>query len=192
MGATYGNVSVKGPTREALVHWLRSKKVDAFVTIAEQSGWTTFSDQYTDQLDPRWIEPLLQNLTRDLACVGIAITVYDEEQLRLWAAEGGVLQSRYNSCPGVEMSDPDEEDMRPRLEDAPALLAMLGKPAAPEELLQILGMDGAKDYIPPLDLHEELATYLGLPENLVGLGHRYILKDKIDLSEQGLIRTVDG
>lgn len=191
MGVTYGTVSIKGPAQEALVNWLRTKTIDAFVTT-EQNGWTTFSDRYTDQLDPRWIESLLQSLTLDLTCVGIAITVYDEEQLNLWAAKHGVLQSRYNSCPGMEMSDPDDEDMRPRLEDAPALLAMIGKQAAPDDLLQILGMDGAKEYMAPLDLHEELAAYLGLPENSVGLGHRYILKDKIDLSEQGLIRTVDS
>ncbi|MER8401516.1 hypothetical protein [Mesorhizobium sp. M1348] len=191
MGATYGTVSIKGPRQEALVNWLRTKTIDAFVTT-EQNGWTTFSDRYTDQLDPRWIESLLQSLTLDLTCIGIAITVYDEEQLNLWAAKHGVLQSRYNSCPGMEMSDPDDEDMRPRLEDAPALLAMIGKQAAPDDLLQILGMDGAKEYMAPLDLHEELAAYLGLPENSVGLGHRYILKDKIDLSEQGLIRTVDS
>ncbi|MER8368338.1 hypothetical protein [Mesorhizobium sp. M1378] len=191
MGATYGTVSIKGPRQEALVNWLRTKTIDAFVTT-EQNGWTTFSDRYTDQLDPRWIESLLQSLTLDLTCIGIAITVYDEEQLNLWAAKHGVLQSRYNSCPGMEMSDPDDEDMRPRLEDAPALLAMIGKQAAPDDLLQILGMDGAKEYMAPLDLHEELAAYLGLPENSVGLGHRYILKDKIDPSEQGLIRTVDS
>ncbi|CAN7563162.1 hypothetical protein [Mesorhizobium sp. LjNodule214] len=191
MGATYGTVSIKGPTQEALAGWLRSKTVDAFVT-AEQNGWTTFSDRHTDQLDPRWIEPLLQSLTLDLTCVGIAITVYDEEQFQLWAAKHGVLQSRYNSCPGMEMSDPGDEDMRPRLEDAPALLATIGKPAAPDDLLRILGMDGSKEYIDPLDLHEELAIYLGLPENSLGLSHRYILKDKIDLSEQGLIRTVES
>ncbi|RUW68517.1 MULTISPECIES: hypothetical protein [unclassified Mesorhizobium] len=192
MGATYGTVSVKGPTQEALVGWLRSKKIDAFVTAADESGWITFSDQYTDGLDPGWIEPLLQSLTRDLACVAIAITVYDEEQLRLWAAKDGVLQSRYNSCPGMEMSDPDDEDMRPRLEDAAALLATIGKSTAPNSLIQILGMDGAKEYIAPLDLHEELVTYLGLPENSVGLGHRYILKDKVDLLEERLIRTVES
>jgi len=190
VGATYGTVSIKGPTREALVDWLKSKSIDAFVT-AEQNGWTTFSDRETDQLDPRWIEPLLQRLSLDLSCIGVAITVYDEEQLGLWVAKHGILQSRYNSCPGIEMSDPGEEDMRPRLEDAPALLATLGKLGAPDDLLPILGIDGAKDYIDPLELHEELATYLGLPENSVGLGHRYILKGKIDLSEQGLIRTVE-
>ena len=190
MGATYGNISIEGPTRDAVVTWLRSKNIDAFVTAADESGWITFSDQYTDGLDPGWIEPLLQSLTRDLACVGIAITVYDEEQLRLWAAKEGVLKSRYNSCPGMEMSDPDDEDMRPRLEDAVALLATIGKSATSDDLLQILGMDGAKEYIAPLDLHEELVTYLGLPENSVGLGHRYILKDKVDLLEEGLIRTV--
>jgi hypothetical protein len=92
----------------------------------------------------------------------------------------------------MEMSYPGEEDMRPRLDDAAALLATLGKPAAHDDLLQILGMDGAKEYIDPLDLHEELATYLGLPENSIGFSHRYILRDKIDLSEQDLIRTVDG
>lgn len=192
MGATYGNISIEGPTHEALADWLRSKKIDAFVTAAEQSGWITFSDQYTDGLDPGWIEPLLQSLTRDLACVGIAITVYDEEQLRLWAAKDGVLQSRYNSCPGMEMSDPGDEDMRPRLENAAALLATIGRSDAPDDLLQMLGMDGAKEYIAPLDLHEELATHLGLPENSVGLGYRYILKDKVDLLEEGLIRTVES
>ncbi|MBZ9863556.1 hypothetical protein [Mesorhizobium sp. CA12] len=192
MGATYGNISIEGPMREALANWLRLKKIDAFVTAPDESGWITFSDQYTDGLDPGWIEPLLQSLTRDLACVGIAITVYDEEQLRLWAAKDGFLQSRYNSCPGMEMSDPDDEDMRPRLEDAAALLATIGKSTAPDSLLQILGMDGAKEYVAPLDLHEEFATYLRLPENSVGLGHRYILKDKIDLLEEGLIRTVDS
>lgn len=190
MGATYGTISIKGPTREALADWLRLKNIDAFVTV-EQNGWTTFSDQYSDGLDPRWIEPLLQRLTLDLSCIGIAITVYDEEQLGLWVAKHGTIKSRYNSCPGMEMSDPGEEDMRPRLEDAPALLATLGAPGATDDLLQILGMDGAKDYISPLDLHEELATYLGLPEESVGLSHRYILKDQISRSE-GLIRTVDG
>ncbi|TGR81843.1 hypothetical protein EN866_35100 [Mesorhizobium sp. M2D.F.Ca.ET.223.01.1.1] len=192
MGATYGNISVKGPTREALVTWLRSRNIDAFVTAAEPSGWTTFSDQHTDGLDPGWIEPLLQSLTRDLACIGIAITVYDEEQLRLWVAKDGVVQSRYNSCPGVEMSDPDDMDMRPRLDDAAALLATIGKSAASDDLLQILGMDGAKEYMAPLDLHEELVTYLELPENSVGLGHRYTLKDKVDLLEEGLVRTVES
>lgn len=58
MGATYGTVSIKEPTREALADWLRSKSIDAFV-MAEQNGWTTFSDRETNQPDPRWIEPLL-------------------------------------------------------------------------------------------------------------------------------------
>lgn len=191
MGATYGTISIKGPTQEALANWLRSENVDAFVT-SEENGWTTFSDQETDQLDTRWIESFLQRLTRDLMCVGIAVTVYDEEQLYLLAAQHGVLESRYNSCPGMTMDDPGPEDMRPRLEDAPALLATIGRQAESDDLLRILGMDGAKDYIDPLELHEELATYLGLPESSVGLSHRYVLRHRTDLSEQGLIRTVDG
>lgn len=191
MGATYGNISITGPTREALVQWLKSKNVDAFVTTQE-SGWTTFTDRDTDRLDPNWIESLLQSLTRDLSCTGVAITVYDEEQLGLWVAKHGLVQSRYNSCPGMEMSDPRDEDMRPRLENAPALVAAISKPSAPGDLLQILGMDDAPSHLFPLEIHEELATYLGLPENSVGLGHRYILRDKIDLSEQGLTRTAEG
>jgi len=174
-----------------LVQWLKSKNVDAFVTTQE-SGWTTFTDRDTDRLDPNWIESLLQSLTRDLSCTGVAITVYDEEQLGLWVAKHGLVQSRYNSCPGMEMSDPRDEDMRPRLENAPALVAAISKPSAPGDLLQILGMDDAPSHLFPLEIHEELATYLGLPENSVGLGHRYILRDKIDLSEQGLTRTTEG
>jgi hypothetical protein len=157
VGATYGNISIKGPTQQALANWLRSKNVDAFVT-AEQNGWTTFSDIDTDRLDTRWIEALLQSLTHDLKCIGIAIIVYDEEQLQVLGAKDGALETRYNSCPGVEMSDPGDEDMLPRFEDASGLVASIGKRATPDDLLQTLGMDGAKEYIDPLELHTELAT----------------------------------
>ncbi|TRC97165.1 hypothetical protein FJV76_10420 [Mesorhizobium sp. WSM4303] len=191
MGSTYGNISTKGPTQAALVAWLRSKNIDAFVG-AEQNGWVTFSDRQTDGQDMHWAEGLLQSLTLDLACVGIAVTVYDEEVLNLSVARHGRLESRYNSCPGIEMEDPGDDDMLPTIDDAPALLATIGRPAALDDLLQILGMNGAKDYINPLDLHAELAAFIGFSEDAVGFGHRYTLRDKVDLAEDELIRTVAG
>jgi hypothetical protein len=188
VGATYGNISVKGTTRGALLDWLKSKGIAAFVGSPE-GDWIAFSDEATDGQDIRWIQDIVRSLTQELAPVCIAITVYDEENLYLLAAKNGQLEARYNSCPGMMMEDPGEQDMRPRIEDAPALVNLLDGAISLEELLLVLKTDGSADYVPPIELHEELAAALGLPKYSVGFGYNYTIADGVDLAANQLIKT---
>ena len=187
MGATYGSISVNAPNRDVLLGWLREKGIAAFVGQSE-GGWLAFSDERTDGQDIQWVQSLVRRLTQDLQCVAIVVAVYDEEQLYLLVAKDGQLKSRYRSCPGMEMDDPGENDMRPQIEDAPAFVRALGGTIELDALLGALKIDSEEDYVHPIDLHEQITAFLKLPKYSVGFGYNYTIQDEVNLEEAGLTR----
>ena len=81
MGNFYKNLTVIGPTRDAIEAALTVHQRSAYLTPTRE-GITVIFDLETDEIgDAAPLGDLALTLSRDLACASLAVAVYDDDVL---------------------------------------------------------------------------------------------------------------
>lgn len=170
MTQSYGNISVKGAERDALLGWLAARKADAWVG-PEAGGWCAFAEPATETFDLEAARDLMIALTRDLDCIALAVAVHNGDVLGLLAALRGRHVASYISYPAIFAKAPSVDNMRPTILGADALLAILGSDMSEMDLKRVLGFFSRDDFIYPLEIHADVIRTFALPPYGLKFGH---------------------
>jgi hypothetical protein len=175
MGLFYANLTVYRPRRAALVAALRMLRRTAFVSPTVE-GHTVICDRTIDDQNSLAIEQLGCRLTKDLACVGLAAVLHDDDVLYLWLFQNGELRDHYDSLPGY--FDPEAEPGGPAGGDSRLLCEAFARPHSRGKVQAILRANLLEGEWPAFpgeeERHEALAAALGMPRFAVGLGYAAI------------------
>jgi hypothetical protein len=168
---SYGNISVKGAERQAIIDWLAAQGIDAFVG-PDAGDWTTFTEATSDAFDLEATRELMIALTGALACDAVAAAVHNADVLGLIAARQGRHVASYISYPGFFTGGRTPEDLRPQIAGIGELIAALACDLDEMALKRVLGFFSPDDFIYPLAIHADLVRAAGLPGYSAGFGYR--------------------
>lgn len=171
MEKSYGNISVKGTDREALIAWLAAHRTDAWIG-PESDGWTSFAEETADAFDLARACEFMIGLTGDLGCVAVAAAIHNADVLGILVVDRGRHVSSYISYPGIFAPETKEEGLTPELIGVEGLLAALGSDMGEEEVRRRLGVLHVEQFLFPADLHAEFLRMFGLPGYTPGFGYR--------------------
>jgi hypothetical protein len=176
MGLFYTNMTLYRPIRESVLAVLRQQRRVAFLSPTVE-GHTVVYDQIIDEEDANAIEGLGRTLTAELACSALAASLHDDDVLYLWLFHNGRVRDRYDSCPGYY--DPDATRSVPPMGGNSKLLCKkFDRLERQERVEQLLRVDLLEETHPEmqreLQRHQLLATELGMPKSVAGLGYSAI------------------
>lgn len=196
MGFFYTSITLKGPTQEHVIAYLRERGRDAYVSPTMQ-GVTVVYDHACEGQDTDLIQAMTGDLSGAFDCPALAALLHDDDVFMYWLFRSGRLADEYNSEPAYwDDSRPSE----PSGGDPRAICAAFGAERAEPEVEAILrsawGVD--KDEWPPGDYlgaevrHQALARALGLPPYCYSMGYASIgfgnVPEGVDLAL--LVRTM--
>ena len=175
MGLFYANLAVYRPLRQPLLTALRRLRRKAFVSPTIY-GHTVVFDQAVDEQDTRANERFGQAITEKLSCSALAAALHDDDVLYLWLFEKGQILDHYDSLPGY--FDPHAEAGSPRGGDSVLLCKAFDRPDCQERVEQLLRASLLEGELPEvlgeLERHQALASELGIPRCVAGLGYSAI------------------
>jgi hypothetical protein len=163
MGNFYGNITLATSNAAAVGNVLRDLRRDAYVS--DEEGTVVVFDSV--ELDSTKVKRLLGDLTKRLACAGLAVMNADDDVLVYVLAERGRVVDEYDSNPGYDAGG----DTTPTGGDARLLCAAFSRADA-QELVRTILHDVAPTF--EFERHEALVNALGLPASAVGMGYGYI------------------
>jgi hypothetical protein len=96
MGNWYTNVTLRGPSPDAVLAFLRDEKIPAYVTSASGSQ-TVIYDRASenDHRDPEILAALAQRLSKTFACPAFAVSVFHDDALWFRLYECGERRAEY-------------------------------------------------------------------------------------------------
>jgi hypothetical protein len=202
MGNWYTNVAVKSAQQADVVSVLEELGRRAYVT-PETGGWIVVYDQQTDEFDLGILESLALTLSARLSCTTLASCDADDDVLWLALYANGNLSTRYASSRKAFEDGHEFPDLQ---EAAQVLASAFEKPEARTQVLGVLrkshGILGLLSvylkirlaYLFEVQRHLDLATLLGMPRAVVGLGYTYINKGETPegMEREALRRTMVG
>lgn len=168
MGNFYVNFAVKHDDSKRIAESLKQARRKAFVT-PPMNGYVVVYEEESDSQDTGAIVVVGALLSREAEAPVLAVMNHDDDILCYWLFEGGQLTDSYNSCPDYFGEGDEEEGASGG--NSEVLCAALSPSAAAKGVDEILQSD---DYTFAVDRHTDLATALGLPEAVLGLGYRYL------------------
>jgi hypothetical protein len=98
MGATYGNVTLRGPAQAEVVQAVTEAGVTAAVSPTDQ-GVTVVYDCRGEE-DPDVLAAVTRWLSRRFACAAWGVYVFDSDVVVYTLCRGGEVLDRYDSSPG--------------------------------------------------------------------------------------------
>jgi hypothetical protein len=167
MGSFYTNYTLKGPSQQAVVGKLTSRKA---VVTPEHEGCVVVFDEQSDDQDQEVIADLASQLSSELQCPVLAMLNHDDDILWYRLYENGELSDEYDSSPGY--FDPEAEPSAPAGGDAQRLCRAFGADdqAAVEAVLR-KSDDDDDGYVFALERHADLVRALGIPAWAVGTAY---------------------
>ena len=172
MGASYANIAVQGLSQQSISGFFAELNVAAVVG-PEEGGWCVCSDAFSDMMDYEILTQFMKALSKS-GRLALGVSVYDEQQFRLWLASDGDVRSTYDSCPGMELEDPSESDMKPVLTGSGAWPELFPFVESEEKLLNVFRVGSDEEFVDPLELHGEIVSFLRLPRYCLDFGYRYV------------------
>ena len=123
--------------------------------------------------------PFMEQLTKELNCVGLYVTNHDDSVLYYRLYKSGEIIDDYDSCPNYF----DGASVPPEGGNAEILCNTFGVLSARERVQDILRYDNftkenAGRYIWAIDRHGHLVEALGLPVIAVGFGYTYLAQNE--------------
>ena len=173
MGNFYVNVTVKGPTRDDLVTYLKEADCRAYVSPVV-GGVTTVVADRCDLMAGGDFMTFAMEISGSLGCPTLAVLDHDDDILAYWLFEHGGLRHEYDSNPGYFSGEGKEG---PKGGDAQALCDALGCPGDVEAVERALRRPGAEaddGFVFAYERHQALLDALGIPGYAVGLGWTYL------------------
>ncbi|MCW0218266.1 MAG: hypothetical protein OJI67_08070 [Prosthecobacter sp.] len=187
MGQFYTNHTIKGPSQQEVADALLGRS--AYVTPS-LDGCVVVYDELSEEQDAEVISDLGCMLSGQFHAPVLASLMHDDDVLMLFHFHEGELIDEYDSCPGY--FDPDADgDPIPIGGDASSLCAAFGGDSPPQ-LEQILRKPPFDEDSPDQhERHSRIASHLGIPSCVVGIGFSYLESDDpLDgLDRTSLIRT---
>lgn len=181
MGATYSNLTVRGPSHERVVAVMRALGREAYVGPWED-GCTVVFDSLAEER-PGEDETLAIELSQTLRCAALAVTVFDGDVVAYVLCRGGEVLDRYDSNPGYNAG----YAAHPFGGDAALLCQVIGAPGSivPEVSRILRAPPRTEPYFDEEARHADLTDALGLPAYAVGLGYGYVFQgDAEDLEDE--------
>jgi hypothetical protein len=196
MGFFYTNITLKGPTQEQVVSYLRRQSRDAYVSPTINDITVVYDRECEDQ-DTDVLQRVAFDLSRAFDCPALVALVHDDDVLWYALYEHGAYIDAYNSVPDYW---DDSEPSEPSGGDARALCMAFGAEQAIQEVDALLHFapltddpnDAAWDtYLPAEDLHQALARALGFPAYAYSMGYDFIASyDSADESNTPVGRDI--
>jgi hypothetical protein len=104
MGNSYQNITLRGPSREAVIAALERHRRTAYVSPTDAQDIVVFDREAEDKGDPRELGDLALTLSQELQGVALAVAVYDDDLLLLSLYERGTQRGEYNSSEGSSLT----------------------------------------------------------------------------------------
>lgn len=98
MGATYSNITLRGPSQAQVVQAVTEARMVAAVSPTDQ-GITVVYDCRSED-DPDALGAVTRWLSRRLACAAWGVLVFDSDVVWYTLCRGGEVLDRYDSAPG--------------------------------------------------------------------------------------------
>lgn len=217
MGSFYVNITARTSAKEA-ANFLKDQDLTAYIMPTGEQECVIYEER-CDTQDIAYMYELLQQLTAETNCSALGVLNHDDDMLFLILCTKGEYGGDY-SC-GMSLEEiyadyegyEDEEDEEDEELDNEAIESSAETEAdlAAEKRQEALTMakalsdafDGAdtdallkvlmQDFVFAVEVHENLAELLDLPDVSIGLGYNYIdgglADDELDMSE---LISVDG
>lgn len=171
MGATYANLTIKGPTQDQIFAFVADRA--AYVSAAA-TGCVLLLDQLSEWEPEYELVSLATALSMKFSCSVLTVKVSDGDVLAYWLHTNGRFLDWYNSfsgetIPGIALNGPSGG--KPE-----ALIGAFGAGDA-RRLHEILRTKhGSGRYSTEETRHADLIKQLGLPESAVGIGYDYFCR----------------
>lgn len=183
MGASYTNITLKGPDQKQVGDFLDQENIAAYVAPAV-GGITVVYDQASAHFDEALLTALAGKLSYSLDCVALAVSVYDSDILQYHLYLSGVLTDEYNSSPNYWGDE--AEEISPTLGgDTEKLCAAFGAEDRISSVEEILRSHDS-GYVFEEVRHADLADALSLPDYVVCAGFQTFAGD---YAPEGLNRS---
>ena len=186
MGASYTNLTLRGPERLRVVAALRARGREAYVGPTEDGCTVVFDAAAEHAADEN--ERLAVDLSRELGCAALAVGVHDDDVFFYALCDHGRVVDTYDSAPGyfARRHLPAEGG------DAALLCRLMGRPGAkPEAVEEVLREPWKRAFAFETARHAHLAGALGLPALAVGLGYDAIWDGEAEDLEDELVHLGD-
>ena len=171
MGSSYTNVTLRGPTRDAVLRDLAEHGLTAYVSAAERDAVVVY-ERGAEQEDPGMLFEFAAGLSERLGGAALAVMNHDDGVLLYLLFQSGTCVDAYNSTPDYFGEAADDED---RGGDAAVLAAAFGAAdrAAPLAAALAAGTDEG-GFAFESDRHARIVELLALPRCAVGTGFTYL------------------
>jgi hypothetical protein len=171
VGLSYTNITVHGPSNEAIAPYLRASGRTAYVSPTVNGITVIYEREGEERM--RALFSLAAGLSAHLACPALAAAMHDGDVLYYRLFERGAATDRYNSCPAYFT---DGAQPAPEGGDAHQLAAAFDASAAISEVSRILREydDGSGHPVNAEERHDKLVAALGLPRYAAGVGYYVI------------------
>jgi hypothetical protein len=189
MGNFYVSMTARGTEQDQVLTTLRKLGRKAFV-LPTINGFTTFCDARAETQDPRAIEELAKEVSRDLGCPIFCVLNHDDDVLWYGLYRQGELLDEYNSSSGYVVGHLGAL----KTESAETLCKIMGI-ARPEVVARVEAVlrksKGGDGYIFEVDRHAALVEAMGLPNTSVGTGYHYLERGElpVGLAENDIRRS---
>jgi len=176
MGNWYTNVTLRGPSQDAVLTFLRDQQIAAYVTSAAATNTVIYDRASEDEdRDPEILAALAQRLSKALRCPAFAVSVFDDDALWFRLYESGERIAEYFNGDGT-------------LIGAGRLCAAFGAAGALPLVWTVLKVPHALILFEQWR-HAVLVRLLGLPSCAVALGYKYIAGGEAEYVHRGLQLT---
>jgi hypothetical protein len=171
MGSTYTNMTVKGPSQEAVFAYVADRA--AYVSAAT-SGCVVVLDQLSEWAPEYELLTLATALSMRFSCPVLSVKIEDSDVMAYWLHRNGRLMDWYNSfsgetAPGLMLQGPSG--------GKPSVLTTTFASGSPDRVAEILKTQHAVGpYASEDRRHADLVDQLLLPKFAVGLGYDYFCR----------------
>lgn len=188
MGASYVNISLRGPAHADVLRQLLNRGRDAIVTPS-RNGITVVYDRQCDAQDGEIIHDLTTDLSHWFHCPALSVVIHDDDILWYRLYCDGQLLDEYHSNPRQLRQD-QSGDSAPIGGNAGTLCHEFQCPGATADAERILRETSFGRYAAATNRHRDLAALLGLPDCCVGTG--FLDMNARPSLPEGCLDTLDG
>ena len=158
----YVNVAVRSEDRDAILNAIPMAEDPGVIGPAE-NGWTVLSSAALDTQDETVVETYGTGLSGALGVPVLGTLNHDDDILMLFLYRHGAEVAFLNTDPGNLTGD----DLPPELRGLDAFADLAGRTEADMKALLL------KPAVFAVELHQEIAKAINLPDYTAGFGFRY-------------------
>lgn len=173
MGNFYVNISVKGATQAELADALRAMMAPAIVGPSF-NGWCSFVENSIEMQDQEAIDQFGAAFSKRFGPT-VSVLNHDDDMLSVDLYVDGKAVAEFNSCPGYFNEQASEAELAPRWSGVDQFAA-LGRGISQADVEA--AFQGDEPFA--AEMHERLATLLGLPRYSVGFGFGYASRGEVE------------